>query len=79
MKLHCEHLDHYHHSDYLKENNEMMKKQFETLSLWKQKVHEANVMNRDKFEQTRALITALRSENEDLQKKMKEKQDNEVS
>nr|QNL15273.1 inhibitor of nuclear factor kappa-B kinase subunit gamma [Littorina littorea] len=53
--------------EYLKENNEMMRKQFETLSQWKQKVHDANVMNREKFEQTRALITSLRAENEELQ------------
>ena len=49
----------------------MMKKQFDTLSQWKQKVHDANVANREKFEQTRALITALRSENEELQSSVK--------
>ncbi|KAK7495487.1 hypothetical protein BaRGS_00013185 [Batillaria attramentaria] len=65
--------------DYLKENNEMMKKQFETLSQWKQKVHDANVMNREKFEQTRAVITALRSENEELQRKVTDAQDKEVT
>ncbi|XP_076447760.1 uncharacterized protein LOC143284710 [Babylonia areolata] len=65
--------------EYLKENNEMMKKQFETLSQWKQKVHDANVLNRDKFEQTRALITALRSENEELLVKIRENNDKEDS
>jgi flagellar motor switch protein FliG len=65
-------------SEYLKENNEMMKKQFETLSQWKQKVHDANIMNREKFEQTRALITALRSENEELQTKFRASTGNEV-
>ncbi|KAL8559163.1 hypothetical protein ACOMHN_048410 [Nucella lapillus] len=58
--------------EYLKENNEMMKRQFDTLSQWKQKVHDANVLNREKFEQTRALITALRSENEELQVKVRD-------
>lgn len=65
--------------EYLKENNEMMKKQFETLSQWKQKVHDANVLNREKFEQTRALITALRSENEELQAKVRDNSDKEDS
>lgn len=56
----------------------MMKKQFETLSQWKQKVHDANVANREKFEQTRALITALRAENEELQATLKVNNDKEV-
>lgn len=56
----------------------MMKKQFETLSQWKQRVHDANVMNREKFEQTRALITSLREENKELQKKIKEYDNREV-
>ena len=65
-------------AEYLKENNEMMKKQFETLSQWKQKVHDANVLNREKFEQTRALITALRTENEELQTTIKDSHNKEV-
>ena len=56
----------------------MMKKQYETLSQWKQKVHDANVANREKFEQTRALITALRSENEELQTSVKDISSREV-
>ncbi|XP_067683522.1 optineurin-like [Haliotis asinina] len=58
--------------DYLKDNNEMMKKQYEALAEWKKKVHDANVANRDKFDQTKALIVGLRKDNEELLEKVRE-------
>ncbi|XP_046569129.1 NF-kappa-B essential modulator-like [Haliotis rubra] len=62
--------------DYLKDNNEMMKKQYEALAEWKKKVHDANVANRDKFDQTKALILGLilglRKDNEELLEKVRE-------
>ncbi|KAK6177064.1 hypothetical protein SNE40_015243 [Patella caerulea] len=48
---------------YMKENNDMMKKQFDTLQQWKDKVQQANVANREKFEQTKTLISTLRRDN----------------
>ncbi|XP_041378060.1 optineurin-like [Gigantopelta aegis] len=57
---------------YLRENNEMMKRQFETLSKWKQKVHEANQTNREKFDQTKSLIISLRKNKDELQERIDE-------
>ncbi|XP_071082186.1 NF-kappa-B essential modulator-like [Haliotis cracherodii] len=58
--------------DYLKDNNEMMKKQYEALAEWKKKVHDANIANRDKFDQTKALILGLRKDNEEMLEKVQE-------
>ena len=57
----------------------MMKRQFETLSTWKQKVHEANQTNREKFDQTKALILSLRKDNEELEETISKMKEREVS
>lgn len=67
------------HPDFLRENNAKIRQQYEALTKWKEKVHDANVVNKEKFEQTRALITALRKENEELQKKYADTQEENVS
>ncbi|XP_012934622.1 NF-kappa-B essential modulator [Aplysia californica] len=49
--------------DNLREHNKVMKEQFEALSDWRKR-------ETGKFEQTKALITALRAENQELQLKV---------
>ncbi|GFN84515.1 NF-kappa-b essential modulator [Plakobranchus ocellatus] len=48
------------HRDNLREHNAMMREQCENLVLWRKRENE-------KFEQAKALITALRGENQDMQ------------
>lgn len=50
--------------EYLKENNENMKKQFQMLLQWKEKVRESNKQNLLRFEQLHRQINILRLENE---------------
>ncbi|XP_059146709.1 NF-kappa-B essential modulator-like [Physella acuta] len=56
--------------DNLRENNAVVKKQYEALSTWRKKEQE-------KFERTKALITALREENQEHQVNLMAKADRE--
>ncbi|XP_055881811.1 NF-kappa-B essential modulator-like [Biomphalaria glabrata] len=58
--------------DSLRQNNAVVKKQYEAVSEWRKREME-------KFEQTKALITALRAEIQDLQEKLLAKDENEKS
>ncbi|XP_045167332.2 optineurin-like [Mercenaria mercenaria] len=50
--------------EYLKENNENMKRQFQMLLQWKEKVRESNRQNLLRFEQLHRQINVLKLENE---------------
>lgn len=49
--------------DALNQNNLAMKTQFEALSKWQQEVSETHRSHKQKFEETRALVIKLKSEN----------------
>ena len=54
----------YFSTEYLKENNENMKRQFQMLLQWKEKVRDSNKQNLLRFEQLHRQINILRVENE---------------
>ena len=58
--------------DQLKENNEMMKQQYQNLLTWKEKIRQTNVQNKEKYDQTRQVVVDLRQENSDLKQKVEE-------
>ena len=58
-------------ADNLREHNAKMREQCEDLALWKRREQE-------KFEQTKALITALRADNQDMQVQIMTFKDKEV-
>lgn len=58
--------------DNLRTHNAVVKKQYDALAEWRKKEN-------DKFEQTKALITALRADNQELQVKVMTLVDKEVS
>ena len=58
--------------DQLKENNEMMKQQYQNLLTWKEKIRQTNVQNKEKYDQTRQVVVDLRQENSDLKQRVEE-------
>lgn len=56
--------------EYLKENNDSVKKQFNVLKDWKEKVRESNQNNLKKFEELKQQINELAKENEYLKQQM---------
>ncbi|XP_060079017.1 NF-kappa-B essential modulator-like [Ylistrum balloti] len=61
--------------DYMKENNEMMRQQYEALAEYKTRVQESNAQNKDKFEQTRNVILELKKENTKLRSSLQSQAD----
>lgn len=56
--------------DYLKENNESVKKQFNILKEWKEKVRASNQNNLKRFEELKQQISDLTKENEYLKQQL---------
>lgn len=56
--------------DYLKENNDSVKKQFNILMDWKEKVRESNQNNLKRFEEQKQRITELTKQNEYLRQQL---------
>lgn len=56
--------------DYLKENNESVKKQFNILKEWKEKVRASNQSNLKRFEELKQQISDLSKENECLKQQL---------
>ncbi|XP_048740268.2 NF-kappa-B essential modulator-like [Ostrea edulis] len=54
--------------DYLRDNNEKMKIQYQNLSEWKEKIRVNNTKNKEKFDQTREVVQSLTKENEELRR-----------
>lgn len=52
--------------DYLKDNNEKMKVQYQNLSEWKEKIRVNNARNKEKFDQTKEVVLTLTRENAEL-------------
>nr|UXE43291.1 NF-kappa-B essential modulator [Azumapecten farreri] len=61
--------------EYMKENNEMMRQQYEALSEYKSKVQESNTQTKEKFEQTRNVILLLKDENAKLKSSLQSQSD----
>lgn len=55
-------------ADYLRDNNEKMKIQYQNLSEWKEKIRVNNTKNKEKFDQTREVVQSLTKENEELRR-----------
>ncbi|XP_012228357.1 optineurin-like isoform X2 [Linepithema humile] len=54
----------------LKQNNVSMKQQFQTLAIWQEEVMKVHQNHKQKFAETRKLISQLKQENTDLQTKL---------
>uniref|UniRef100_A0A8W8M5U9 CCHC NOA-type domain-containing protein n=1 Tax=Magallana gigas TaxID=29159 RepID=A0A8W8M5U9_MAGGI len=52
--------------DYLKDNNEKMKLQYQNLSEWKEKIRVNNARNKEKFDQTKEVVQTMTRENAEL-------------
>ncbi|XP_061187391.1 optineurin-like [Saccostrea echinata] len=59
--------------DYLRDNNEKMKIQYQNLAEWKEKIRSNNMKNKEKFDQTKEVVQTLTKENEDLKREVSKK------
>ncbi|KAL3852936.1 hypothetical protein ACJMK2_016541 [Sinanodonta woodiana] len=59
----------------LKENNEMMKRQFATLAQWKERVRECNAQNLKKFEEQKKSLLDLHRLNQEMKQQLSQMQD----
>ena len=57
-------------SDYLKENNDSVKKQFQILMEWKERVRQSNQSNLKRFEEQKRKIADLTRQNEYLRQQL---------
>ncbi|KAK3601595.1 hypothetical protein CHS0354_027842 [Potamilus streckersoni] len=58
----------------LKENNEMMKRQFATLAQWKERVRECNAQNLKKFDEQRKNMLDLQKFNQEMKQRLSQMQ-----
>jgi len=59
----------------LKQNNESMKQQFNTLAMWQEEVTKVHQSHKQKFAETKEFINYLKKENADLKTKLLLSQD----
>lgn len=54
----------------LRQNNEFMKQQFNTLTMWQEEVTKVHQSHKEKFAETKELINHLKKENTELKTKL---------